>query len=148
MKSCRAIFVAALSVACFAGAAQAAETAYSKLVQKNCKADYKKFCGDYGLETAALRLPFYRAVRRMEEAALPRFAPSWAKPPVSLTRVAEQRLDLDHANRLEHVPIDTRGPLFVGVRGIAAECENPSALQSRTVAQLTRHFIAVDFGHR
>ena len=55
MKSCRAIFVAALSVACFAGAAQAAETAYSKLVQKNCKADYKKFCGDYELETAALR---------------------------------------------------------------------------------------------
>ena len=55
MKSCRAIFVAALSIACFAGAAQAAETAYSKAVQKSCKADYKKFCGEYGLETAALR---------------------------------------------------------------------------------------------
>ena len=55
MKSCRAIFVAALSVACFAGAAQAAETAYSKAVQKSCKTDYKKFCGEYGLETAALR---------------------------------------------------------------------------------------------
>lgn len=55
MKSCRAIFVAVLSVVCFAGAAQAAETAYSKAVQKSCKADYKKYCGEYGLETAALR---------------------------------------------------------------------------------------------
>lgn len=55
MIICRAAFVAAVSVACFAGAAEAAETSYSKLVQKSCKTDYKKFCGDYGLETAALR---------------------------------------------------------------------------------------------
>ena len=55
MKICRAMFVAAVSIACFAGAAQAAESSYSKAVQKSCKADYKKFCGDYGLETSALR---------------------------------------------------------------------------------------------
>ena len=28
---------------------------YSKTVQKFCAEDYHKFCGDYGLETAALR---------------------------------------------------------------------------------------------
>lgn len=56
MKIFSAIFVGALSIACLAGAAQAAETSYSKAVQKSCKADYKKFCGDYGLETSALRV--------------------------------------------------------------------------------------------
>lgn len=55
MKIYRACFIAAVSIVSFAGAAQAAESAYSKLVQKNCKLDYKKFCGEYGLETAALR---------------------------------------------------------------------------------------------
>ena len=38
---------------CFAGKAQA-ET-YSKAVQRACGADYHKYCGEYGLETAALR---------------------------------------------------------------------------------------------
>lgn len=30
-------------------------SSYSKAVQQFCRADYKKYCGDYGLETAALR---------------------------------------------------------------------------------------------
>ena len=34
--------------------AQAASS-YSKAVQKFCRADYKKYCGEYGLETSALR---------------------------------------------------------------------------------------------
>jgi hypothetical protein len=55
MKICRACFIAAVAIVGFASAAQAAESNYSKLVQKNCKADYKKLCGDYGLETSALR---------------------------------------------------------------------------------------------
>lgn len=42
--------VAALS---FAGAARA--ESYSKAVQQYCRADYKKHCGEYGLETSALR---------------------------------------------------------------------------------------------
>jgi len=39
------------------GAAPAADAAssYSKAVQQYCRADYKKYCGEYGLETAALR---------------------------------------------------------------------------------------------
>jgi hypothetical protein len=44
---------AAVSIVCLAGAAQA--ESYSKAVQQYCLADYKKYCGDYGLETAALR---------------------------------------------------------------------------------------------
>jgi hypothetical protein len=28
---------------------------YSKTVQRSCAADYKKLCGDYGLESTALR---------------------------------------------------------------------------------------------
>jgi hypothetical protein len=43
-----------LVLLCFAGAAHADR--YSKAVQKACGADYHKYCGDYGLESAALRV--------------------------------------------------------------------------------------------
>ncbi|HYH71297.1 MAG TPA: hypothetical protein VEX16_08320 [Methyloceanibacter sp.] len=33
----------------------AADTNYSKAVQQNCSADYKTHCGEYGLESNALR---------------------------------------------------------------------------------------------
>jgi hypothetical protein len=32
-----------------------AESSYSKAVQKACARDYHAYCGEYGLETAALR---------------------------------------------------------------------------------------------
>jgi hypothetical protein len=37
----------------FAGAVQA--QSYSKAVQQFCRDDYKKYCGEYGLESTALR---------------------------------------------------------------------------------------------
>lgn len=43
-----------LALFCFAGAAHA--DPYSRAVQKACGADYHKYCGDYGLESAALRV--------------------------------------------------------------------------------------------
>ena len=46
--------VACLTVIGCAGAAHA--DSYSKAVQKSCAADYHKYCGEYGLETAALRV--------------------------------------------------------------------------------------------
>jgi hypothetical protein len=46
-------FVACLSALCLVGTAHA--DSYSKAVQKSCAADYRKYCGDYGLETAGLR---------------------------------------------------------------------------------------------
>jgi hypothetical protein len=45
---------AGLSVLCLDGAAQA--QSYSKAVKQFCAADYHKYCGEYGLETAALRV--------------------------------------------------------------------------------------------
>jgi curli biogenesis system outer membrane secretion channel CsgG len=54
MKSYRATLVVAFaSIACLAGAAQAAPI--TKAVQAACKTDYKNYCGEYGLETSALR---------------------------------------------------------------------------------------------
>lgn len=54
MKSNHATLVVALaSIAFLAGAAQAAPI--TKAVQAACKTDYKNYCGEYGLETAALR---------------------------------------------------------------------------------------------
>lgn len=47
------LLIASVSVACFAGVVQA--KSYTKAVQKHCHADYKKYCGDYGLETTGLR---------------------------------------------------------------------------------------------
>jgi hypothetical protein len=35
--------------------AAAEQSRYSKALQQACAADYKKYCGDYGIETAALR---------------------------------------------------------------------------------------------
>jgi len=52
-KTVSGLFVAAIAVVSFAAVAQAG--AYSKAVQQYCRADYKKYCGDYGLETTALR---------------------------------------------------------------------------------------------
>ncbi|MGE3528815.1 MAG: hypothetical protein AB7G54_05245 [Methyloceanibacter sp.] len=43
-----------LALFCFAGAAHA--DPFSKAVQKACGADYRKYCGEYGLESAALRV--------------------------------------------------------------------------------------------
>lgn len=38
-----------------ATAAEAETKSYSKAVQKNCNQDYKTYCGEYGLESNALR---------------------------------------------------------------------------------------------
>ncbi len=55
MRTYRAtLLVACASVVGFAGAACAEP--YSKAVQQACGADYHKFCGDYGIETSALRV--------------------------------------------------------------------------------------------
>lgn len=48
------LLIAGVAVTCFAGAA-VAET-YSKAVQQYCRADYKTYCGEYGLDTSALRV--------------------------------------------------------------------------------------------
>ena len=46
--------IALAFIICCGGPALA-ETPYSKAVQKACAADYRAHCGEYGLETAALR---------------------------------------------------------------------------------------------
>jgi len=47
------LLIALLLLTC--SPAGAAETRYSKALQNACAADYKKFCGEYGIETNALR---------------------------------------------------------------------------------------------
>ena len=47
------LMIAAVAAIFFAGAAQG--QSYSKAVQQFCRDDYKKYCGEYGLETSALR---------------------------------------------------------------------------------------------
>lgn len=55
----------ALSLACFALAAPSLAFAQAgtitKDMQNSCVNDYKKFCGDYGLQTAALNLCMKKA---------------------------------------------------------------------------------------
>lgn len=46
------LMIAGFAVAAFAGVAHAG---YSKAVQQYCRSDYKKLCGDYGLESSGLR---------------------------------------------------------------------------------------------
>ena len=55
MRTSLTIFsVACFSALCLAGTAQA--QSYSKAVKQFCAADYHKYCGEYGLESAALRV--------------------------------------------------------------------------------------------
>ena len=39
----------------FSFEAAAEQSRYSKALQQACMADYKKYCGEYGIETAAMR---------------------------------------------------------------------------------------------
>lgn len=48
------LIVATVSAFAFAGGAAGAQT-YSKIVTKSCTADYKKYCGEYGIESPGLR---------------------------------------------------------------------------------------------
>ena len=54
MWTCFALIVLAL-ITSGSSAAVAEQSRYSKALQKACVADYKKYCGEYGLETPALR---------------------------------------------------------------------------------------------
>ena len=59
MKTQRAtLFIASITIASFAGcfACAAQGVTYSKLVQQACGQDYRKFCGDYGLETPGAQI--------------------------------------------------------------------------------------------
>jgi hypothetical protein len=57
MKICNHLLIAFVALAFSVGAARAQNThTYSKAVQKACANDYHKHCGQYGIETEALRL--------------------------------------------------------------------------------------------
>ena len=60
--------VACAAVLGYAGVAQA--DSYSKAVQKTCAADYHKYCGEYGLESAALRGCMDRAGKSLSQACV------------------------------------------------------------------------------
>ena len=55
MRTNRVSLLLAFAVLAVPSLAAAEPIPYSKTVQKSCAADYKKYCGDYGLESAALR---------------------------------------------------------------------------------------------
>jgi len=55
MRINHALLLVVLGVLAVPAMAAAEPIPYSKTVQKFCAADYHKFCGDYGLESAALR---------------------------------------------------------------------------------------------
>jgi hypothetical protein len=60
MKFCAHLFIAVVVLTSSAGSATAQHT-YSKAVQKACANDYRSRCGQYGIETDALRLCMDRA---------------------------------------------------------------------------------------
>jgi hypothetical protein len=68
------VLVACLSVLGVIGAAGITGTAhadsYSKAVQKSCAADYRKFCGDYGLESTALRVCMDKAGKGLSKSCV------------------------------------------------------------------------------
>ena len=65
---CAASLAACALALCFAGAAQA--DPYSKAVQQSCAEDYHKYCGEYGLESAALRLCMDKAGQKLSKSCV------------------------------------------------------------------------------
>jgi hypothetical protein len=57
--------IAAFALAFLAGAAEAQPSRYSKQLQRACANDYKTHCGQYGIETEALRLCMNRVGHRL-----------------------------------------------------------------------------------
>ena len=55
MKFCAHLFIAVVVLSFSVGSATAQHT-YSKAVQKACANDYRSHCGQYSIETDALRL--------------------------------------------------------------------------------------------
>jgi len=69
MNSYRArLLFAFVSIVCFACAAEAQEI--TKAVQQACKDDYHQYCGEYGLETSALRSCMDRNGRHLSHACV------------------------------------------------------------------------------
>jgi len=69
MRNYRAIvLVACFSVLGFTGAANA--DSYSKAVQQSCAADYHKYCGEYGLESTALRFCMDKAGKSLSKSCV------------------------------------------------------------------------------
>jgi hypothetical protein len=60
---CR-LLIAMFCLAVWSGIA-IAQHSYSKALQKACANDYKRHCGQYGIETEALRLCMDRAGQRL-----------------------------------------------------------------------------------
>jgi hypothetical protein len=65
MKFCARVLVATVALLAFVGVAAAAQ--YSQVVQKACRNDYRKFCGDYGLDSPALRSCMDRAGKKLSK---------------------------------------------------------------------------------
>ena len=66
--TCAILVVACLSALCLAGTARA--DSYSKAVQQSCAADYRKYCGEYGLESTALRVCMDKAGKSLSKACV------------------------------------------------------------------------------
>jgi len=66
--TCATWLIACVAVLGCAGAAQA--DSYSKAVRKSCAGDYHKYCGEYGLESAALRGCMDRAGKSLSKACV------------------------------------------------------------------------------
>jgi len=62
---CTRLFVSCAFLVCFAAPAEAVP--YSKAVQQACKGDYHRFCNEYGLESAALRVCMDKAGHRLSK---------------------------------------------------------------------------------
>ena len=66
MKAYCRLLIAAVVFACFAGHVEEAKT-YSKQVQRACANDYRRYCGEYGIQTSALRSCMRRVGQRLSK---------------------------------------------------------------------------------
>lgn len=84
-------FVLILGFVCSApSAAWAQAGTISKGMQNNCANDYKKFCGDYGLQTAALNLCMRKAGPGLSPACVQALVQAGKVSQADVDRIKEQ----------------------------------------------------------
>ena len=67
LTNLRLLGIVALAFAFLATDAEAQTSRYSKQLQRACANDYKAHCGEYGIETEALRLCMDRVGQRLSK---------------------------------------------------------------------------------
>ena len=100
MKTYCRLIIAAVVFACFAGHVEAAKAkTYSKQVQRACANDYRRYCGEYGIQTSALRSCMRRVGQRLSKGCVNALVASGEVSRAAVKKGAVSQAKVKHRKR-------------------------------------------------